>query len=483
MNTVKGQVCLSAGFACLLAGFYTYDFTDWFFPFLSSRTLIASAPTFLSYGAVAGGLFVIPLFSRFYGRLLNHPKASFLGALLVIIGNLFAFNAGSLNAEDPMVIASAVAVGLGSSYLWIMWGELIATFTFAEIKSCISNALLLSIFLYLCALILPNFIALLLMHLLPLLSWILLRISIKQWSMGKEEKVEKNGWVMTQTSRWKSYLVETGIPHFGVALAVLAIWSLANITQVTAGKPFLFLSFGMGAIFALCLMFLNLERASKVDLSSLVQYSFPLLILSMIILLVFHDKVISFVSFLLVCSMNVFVDYLSWTLFCQFGHVCKENVSKIIGWGRCFVHAGMFVGSLVGFYFVSAYQKGIISWEIIASSIILWVVLVSMIGVLIDRRRNNSLLHYLRTLPPKKLLVKQSEEALFKTQFRLTNREFEIMAYLREGLSSSQIQDELFLSKNTVSSHMKSIYKKFDVHSRMELDRKIDEVLYIKAEK
>jgi hypothetical protein len=30
---------------------------------------------------------------------------------------------------------------------------------------------------------------------------------------------------------------------------------------------------------------------------------------------------------------------------------------------------------------------------------------------------------------------------------------------------------------------MKSIYKKFDVHSRMELDRKIDEVLYIKAEK
>lgn len=51
----------------------------------------------------------------------------------------------------------------------------------------------------------------------------------------------------------------------------------------------------------------------------------------------------------------------------------------------------------------------------------------------------------------------------------LTARETEIFALLVKGRSAPYIRDELFLSKNTVNTHIKHIYRKLDVHSKQEL--------------
>ena len=50
----------------------------------------------------------------------------------------------------------------------------------------------------------------------------------------------------------------------------------------------------------------------------------------------------------------------------------------------------------------------------------------------------------------------------------LTQREFEVLRYLAEGLSKREIGKELFLSFNTIHSHTKSIYQKLRVSSRQE---------------
>ncbi len=49
---------------------------------------------------------------------------------------------------------------------------------------------------------------------------------------------------------------------------------------------------------------------------------------------------------------------------------------------------------------------------------------------------------------------------------RLTTREWEIIALLDEGASNQDIADRLFLSAATVKSHVKSVLRKLDVHSR-----------------
>ncbi len=51
----------------------------------------------------------------------------------------------------------------------------------------------------------------------------------------------------------------------------------------------------------------------------------------------------------------------------------------------------------------------------------------------------------------------------------LTPRETEALLLLAQGRSAPFIRDALVISKGTVTTHMKHIYKKLDVHSRQEL--------------
>lgn len=51
----------------------------------------------------------------------------------------------------------------------------------------------------------------------------------------------------------------------------------------------------------------------------------------------------------------------------------------------------------------------------------------------------------------------------------LSPRELEIVRLLLQGRRVPQIARSLFLSPNTVRSHLKSVFRKFDVHSQGEL--------------
>lgn len=52
---------------------------------------------------------------------------------------------------------------------------------------------------------------------------------------------------------------------------------------------------------------------------------------------------------------------------------------------------------------------------------------------------------------------------------KLTEREKEIMVLLLKGRTYKMIADELFLSENTVKTHIKNIYSKFNIQSKSEL--------------
>ena len=53
-------------------------------------------------------------------------------------------------------------------------------------------------------------------------------------------------------------------------------------------------------------------------------------------------------------------------------------------------------------------------------------------------------------------------------EFNLTEREKEILRWLVEGMSYKRIADTCFISIDTVSGHIKNIYKKLRVHSKSE---------------
>jgi len=56
-----------------------------------------------------------------------------------------------------------------------------------------------------------------------------------------------------------------------------------------------------------------------------------------------------------------------------------------------------------------------------------------------------------------------------KTLDQLTPTEFQVLRLIGQGKSNDEIAAILFISKNTVRSHIKSIYAKLDTHSRLQL--------------
>ncbi|MCJ7579918.1 MAG: response regulator transcription factor [Candidatus Aminicenantes bacterium] len=56
-----------------------------------------------------------------------------------------------------------------------------------------------------------------------------------------------------------------------------------------------------------------------------------------------------------------------------------------------------------------------------------------------------------------------------KTLDQLTPTEFQVLRLIGQGKSNDEIATAMFISKNTVRSHIKSIYSKFDTHSRLQL--------------
>ena len=58
----------------------------------------------------------------------------------------------------------------------------------------------------------------------------------------------------------------------------------------------------------------------------------------------------------------------------------------------------------------------------------------------------------------------------------LSIREMEVLKYLKEGLNNTEIANSLFVSVNTVKTHLLNIYTKLDVHSRTEALAKASEL-------
>ncbi len=76
----------------------------------------------------------------------------------------------------------------------------------------------------------------------------------------------------------------------------------------------------------------------------------------------------------------------------------------------------------------------------------------SIKSILSDRRTN---------------IDKESNEELLKVK-SLTNREYEVLTLIAEGLNNRKIAERLYISEKTVKNHVSSIFKKLEVNDRIQ---------------
>jgi DNA-binding NarL/FixJ family response regulator len=60
----------------------------------------------------------------------------------------------------------------------------------------------------------------------------------------------------------------------------------------------------------------------------------------------------------------------------------------------------------------------------------------------------------------------------------LKEREFELLAFIIEGYTNPQIAEKMFLSVNTIKTHMKNLFFKLDVSSRTAAINRVHELMF-----
>ena len=83
----------------------------------------------------------------------------------------------------------------------------------------------------------------------------------------------------------------------------------------------------------------------------------------------------------------------------------------------------------------------------------------------------NSMPNFMVTLSD--LSDEKKLETTLQARFQLSRRELDVTHYLIRGLSDDEIGEKLCISRQTVHTHIKNIYKKLGVKSRIELYRRV----------
>ena len=94
--------------------------------------------------------------------------------------------------------------------------------------------------------------------------------------------------------------------------------------------------------------------------------------------------------------------------------------------------------------------------------------------------KNTELQNYLLQIDELKHKAKDKSQSLsnkdlsnkFK-EFELSKREIEVLTHISNGLSNTQIADKMFVSNNTIKTHISHIYSKLDVKNRVQAIKKI----------
>lgn len=223
----------------------------------------------------------------------------------------------------------------------------------------------------------------------------------------------------------------------------------------------------IGSLAGLALAVAFVQYSRRVDLSVLFRWLSPVMVIG-IALFAFDLDITFFLVDTMICVADSLLQIITILYFV--GLARRGGISACFGVGisQGTIQLGVLIGHLAAFF--------IVGFEVPS-----WVeamVLICLLSVAMAFAPS----HYLDTAvlhdSSKETTIPRNDKEenwrkdmldLLTKEKGLSMREAEILDYLSKGRSQPYIRDELVLSKNTVASHVKHIYRKLDVHSRQEL--------------
>lgn len=218
-------------------------------------------------------------------------------------------------------------------------------------------------------------------------------------------------------------------------------------------------------------IYLLIKLSNNIDKSYVLYFAITLIGLSFLLFSVL-DR--SWKSYILVNTLMMsaygICDLFWWSIIGEFLNY-TNNPAKLFGMGLSANVLGILIGSAIGYKFIN--RSNILNPSTLAMIIIFILLIVlpllyKYLSSIIDDHM--FLIHYYN----KKDELKKNDSNSPRTYPELTDRENEIVNLLFTGRTYKMIAEELYLSQNTIKTHIKNIYSKHNVKSKAELIKALE---------
>lgn len=407
------------------------------------------------YATAAAALSAFAYASRSFSRVLaENPVFSIAAVLAGCVGGLF------MGSPFPLVVlTSVIAAALGSTALLASWSRLYASFTPSETEQAALGAVVASACTIIFILWIPDDARYVVAQVLPLASLAALKAR-RQHHAGnddndsddKEETALPRATGQSANALWQN-MIGLGVPTF------LLFFLFSFSTLNSEGTAYYLSPATMGLGFLLALFGAFLYFRFNRSLNALATFHAVAPVLAIAALFIGYGLLPRMSTVLLVALMAL-VPQLAWICFSK-TFDGRNPIRHFIG-GSLVCQTAVLLAGTSSSLVMRAILNGWVSLALVTACAILALVFAgSAIAFLLEGK-----------LPPSRSDTPLNDTevvTMLAEQYGLSKREKEILSYLVKGRSTPYIRDALYISSNTVNSHIKRIYAKTGTHTRQEI--------------
>jgi len=456
------------GFACdrlwVLIMFYSIA------PFLSEQIARENLYTHLliSLGVMAIALLAMALIARRQSRVNNNTPLLVGSGAFMVVGSILCFiGDASSNSGILLLGAAGFLTGAGSATLFIAWLELLADQ--GEMVLIIEYALSY-LLAFLCGLILlycPVFVIIAVAVITPLISVYLLRKLLSE--QGERKKMQP---FMSISRRTYALFAKALL---GVALIGLLQGFVDSYTGFRAFAVDNFYGTNLYLWGFAATLLATLFGVFKRDDAIFFIYRFAILLLCAgSLLTIYAGDYNTFSGGVVFGGYVIFVIVLAVVcanIFSSFG----VGITRSIATG----FATLYLGEMAGQFLCSLPSKDFLSAQIVPISVVaVAVVLIAHLFLFTEVDLIRIGIGELDMVVPEEADIEPGEERdaaldattkLIVERYGLSPREADVLPLLLQGRTIARIQETLFISQGTVSTHIRHIYQKTGAENRQAL--------------
>lgn len=277
-----------------------------------------------------------------------------------------------------------------------------------------------------------------------------------------------------------------GLLSFAVLMVVswvqVAFFRIISTPGLTGDRfTHYLLPFSFACVLSLVMFLLCLRLSRYLNISLAYRWSLPLFMLSYLPIFADYDNAELRMLAYAINFLGMFgVQFGSWVGICKRLHRTRGNALRLLSTYAFGEGIGIFAGCVIGLYVVGSMDThGMMQVSIALMAAVIFAVMVTGFNPAWVFGRPSSADKGGDTAPPPNTDDTEGEAGMdalchqeartLQSRFGLTERETDVAAFLLAGRSRPFIRDELVVSINTVSTHVRSIFSKCGVHSQQEL--------------